>query len=364
MASLGLAKLIGRKVFKISGPDCYPYLQGLLCNDLRYLYEPQRIPQRPHARGSPNVISAFMLNVQGRAICDLILYRTPSTKYECEFTPPNQATEPDELLIECDSSLANGLANTLYGYRLRRKITLSFEDGFSVWSLFPLTGAAPKSGMTLASEENRLVNGATFGSNEIVGEELTIVADPRLTSMGLRIIAKDKDNNPDTIKRSIQSIINANIQDASYRDYTQYRYLLGVGEGVKDHPESNCLPLECNADFLGSVSFNKGCYLGQELTARIHYTGVVRKRLMPIVLDLETTDQEGGVTPLISGSDIVDEASGQKVGILRNVVKNTALALLRHEKAAESQSLIHKGTKTKISTHIPYWWSVDKSKPS
>lgn len=355
MPLLSLVKLIDRKLLRISGPDCYSYLQGLICNDLRYLYEPERIPARKHAIATPNVLSAFMLNPQGRAICDMMIYRTPLTRDRCEFSPPGKATEADELLIECDSSLASGLGNTLYGYRVRRKISVAIEDNLSLWCLFPgfnLGSEKSQNQTTLLTDNNNLPM-----KSEIMTASLKLVNDPRLTSMGMRIITT-KDMEQNELKASIQSVIDADIKDATFKDYTFHRYLLGVGEGVRDHPESNCLPLESNADFLNSVSFTKGCYLGQELTSRIHHTGVVRKRLMPIQLDLSTTVKNSHDTPLIGGSDIIDEDSKKKVGVLRHMVRDRGLALLRYDLATKSSGLIHEGTKTKISTQIPYWWQL------
>lgn len=358
MATLGLAKLVSRKVLRITGPDCYPYLQGLICNDLRYLYEPDRIPNRKHARNSPNVLNTFFLNAQGRAICDLTIYRTPLTREKCEFTPPGKAAEPDELLIECDAKLASGLANTLYGYRVRRKIAISMEDNLNVWSLFPTHDSEQGNSLTSRGQEvNKIIDIGSSLSNEIVKGNMIVVNDPRISALGLRIITDSKDF--DQLKSSMTTLIDNEIVSISTKGYTLARYSLGVGEGHLDHPESNCLPLECNADFLGSVSFSKGCYLGQELTARIHYTGVVRKRLMPVILDLATTDT-GDAVPLVDNSDIIEESSKKKVGILRHVVKNRALALLRCDLVSKSESLIHEGSKTKLTTYTPYWWTVDR----
>lgn len=354
MASLFLTRLVQRKTLRVSGPDCYSYLQGLLSNDLRNLYEPDRISKRKHARATPSVMSTFMLNAQGRVICDMLIYRTPLTRYECSFMPPGKATEPDELLIECDSSIASGLANTLYGYRVRRKIAISMEDDLSVWCLFP---SYENSRLDLISTtESSLLNSKSTETSEVVADNLTVVNDPRLSSMGMRIITRSTEFSQ--VKKSIQSMIDAEIINCPHSKYTLFRYLLGVGEGVKDHPESNCLPLECNADFLGSVSFTKGCYLGQELTARIHYTGVIRKRLMPVVIDLKSGANEVDEVPLVEGTEIIDQESKKKMGLLRKVVKNRALALLRHNLITDSTQLIHEGTKAKISAYIPYWWNL------
>ena len=60
--------------------------------------------------------------------------------------------------------------------------------------------------------------------------------------------------------------------------------LLGVPNGAAELPSAEALPLESNLELLSGVSFAKGCYLGQELTARTHFRGVVRKRVLPVVV--------------------------------------------------------------------------------
>lgn len=290
----------------------------------------------------------------------MMLYRTPLTREKCEFTPPGKATESDELLIECDSKLANGLANTLYGYRVRRKIAISIEDNFHVWSLIPnqLYSVDEDSSAETAQQGNKtIVDIGSSLTNEIVKGNMIVVNDPRLSSLGLRIITDNAD--ADQMRRNLMPLIDNEIVSINLKEYARLRFSLGVGEGHKDHIESNCLPLECNADFLGSLSFTKGCYLGQELTARIHYTGVVRKRLMPLIVERKSIDEESSANlPLLENSDIIEEASEKKVGVLRQVIGNRALALLRHDMVREAKSLIHVDSKMRVTTYIPYWWDV------
>lgn len=344
---MALTRLTGRKLLRIAGPDCYPYLQGILCNDLRYLYEVHRIPERKHANKSVNSLSTFMLNPQGRAICDLILYRTPRTRFQCEFTPPGQAKEDDELWIECDSELASGIANTLYGYRVRRKITLKVDESYSIWCLYPYI--ENKTNDLIIDHKSELARFNPSLDNEIVSYEMTLVHDPRLRLLGLRIITTDFD--PKAIIERMRSLMDIDIKPKSCKEYQIYRYFVGLGEGAKDHPESSCLPLECNADHLGSVSFDKGCYLGQELTARIKFTGVIRKRLMPIKVESQNADK-----PLLYGSDILDSTSGKKVGILRHTLADRGLGLLRIDHENSNLKLIHGDTKTELTTYRPFWW--------
>ena len=95
--------------------------------------------------------------------------------------------------------------------------------------------------------------------------------DPRLLSLGCRIICPNDSLEID------ESLINKKINED---DYEVIRLLYGVLEGEEVHNE---FPLNINFQYLNAISFNKGCYIGQELTQRTYHTGVIRKSVMPFI---------------------------------------------------------------------------------
>jgi len=132
----------------------------------------------------------------------------------------------DDLLIDCEADQAEGLMRRLTLYRLRRPISITREDGLAVhWSLDGSEGAA----------------------------------DPRLAPLGNRWIAAPG-----------QPAVG----------WHDHRRSLGVAEGIEDLGSDKYLWLECNADLLNGVSFTKGCYVGQENTARMNYRQKINRRLM------------------------------------------------------------------------------------
>jgi len=132
----------------------------------------------------------------------------------------------DDLLIDCEADQAEGLIRRLTLYRLRRPIAIAREDSLAVhWSLDESKGAA----------------------------------DPRLAALGHRWIAAP---------------------DQPAAGWHDHRRSLGVAEGIEDLGSDKYLWLECNADLLSGVSFTKGCYVGQENTARMNYRQKVNRRLM------------------------------------------------------------------------------------
>lgn len=140
----------------------------------------------------------------------------------------------EDLLLDCEAARADALARRLSLYRLRRTISIGIDAGIAVhWSLDdPGRNAA---------------------------------RDPRLDALGFRWIAAPAPG------------------DASQR-WHAHRLSLGVSEGVGELGDGETLWLECNAAELAGVSFTKGCYVGQENTARMNWRSKVNRRLVVIPL--------------------------------------------------------------------------------
>ena len=142
----------------------------------------------------------------------------------------------DDLLIDCEAAQAEALAKRLTIYRLRRAITIEREETLAVhWALDGGKGAL----------------------------------DPRLPELGHRWLAAPGD--PATA-------------------WLEHRLRLGVCEGAAEL--SDLLWLECNAAELGGVSFTKGCFVGQENTARMNWRSKVNRRLVVVAID--TRGGDGG----------------------------------------------------------------------
>lgn len=139
------------------------------------------------------------------------------------------------LLLDCEAAQADALAKRLTLYRLRRKIGISRADELAVhWAGHPGDGGA---------------------------------ADPRLRALGQRWLAPSstEDAPADTAWRA-------------------HRLKLGVAEGQAELGNGEVLWLECNAADLNGVSFTKGCYVGQENTARMNWRQKVNRRLVVVPL--------------------------------------------------------------------------------
>ncbi|MEL7199219.1 MAG: folate-binding protein [Pseudomonadota bacterium] len=137
------------------------------------------------------------------------------------------------LLLDCSANDADDLAKRLSLYRLRRKIEIVRDETVVVhWSAEPRDGAS---------------------------------SDPRLPALGHRWIGPKSDND-----------------EAADANYLAHRLAIGVteGEDLKD-----ILWLETNAVELNGVSFTKGCYIGQENTARMNWRQKVNRRLVVVPLD-------------------------------------------------------------------------------
>jgi len=130
-------------------------------------------------------------------------------------------------------------------------------------------------------------------------------------------------------------------------DYLLHRIIHGVPEGVVDIPPMHAFPMESNLDVMGALDFRKGCYVGQELTVRTYHTGVIRKRILPVLLHPPPSPiphhpgdnrPELRFTPGLDIRASLTHAPGEGrvarprgTGKLLSTVNNVALALLRLE---------------------------------
>lgn len=148
---------------------------------------------------------------------------------------------------------------------------------------------------------------ALFGS-----DNLPYLRDPRLSALGYRIYSFDNSSDNSYQKSS------ENYQRA---DYEAHRIALGVPDGAKDMHIDKSLPLELGLDKFAAISFSKGCYVGQEVTARSKFRGKLRKALYRVAADC----------PLPEIGSIIT-AGTEEIGELRSVSGKTALAVLNSEK--------------------------------
>jgi folate-binding protein YgfZ len=238
-----------RRILSITGAGATTYLQGLATSDLLSAPIPPREEEEPDAdlglanpppvEFSEKLRSTCFLDNKGRIVTDSLLWKLDETHY----------------LIDVPGDMADTLYEHLKQFVLRKtKVKVKKEDD------------------TMSAH-------VVYGTLNAHGTPKGYVAgvDPRHPSLGMRILSLEKDNNNNNL---LLSRMSQQFPEAP-GTYNVLRKLAGVAEGTELFGK---IAIESNQEFLNAVSFQKGCYLGQELTARVHYTGVVRKRIMPLIL--------------------------------------------------------------------------------
>lgn len=174
-----------------------------------------------------------------------------------------------------------------------------------------------------------------------------LFTDPRLPEMGCReLVTMGTD----------WALGGEGTITATQEDYHAHRIALGVPEGGRDYALGDTFPHEALFDQLHGVSFEKGCYVGQEVVSRMENRGTARKRVVPIV-------GEGRLPS--SGTEIV--AGTVPIGRLGSVAGQRGLALLRLDRAAE---MSEKGETLRagnvpLRIELPSWarFSLDAKTP-
>ncbi len=128
--------------------------------------------------------------------------------------------------------------------------------------------------------------------------------------------------------------------NATPADYAAHRLALGLPDGPPDLQPDKTLLLEAGFDELGGIAWEKGCYMGQELTARTKYRGLIKRRLIPVALDAPAP---------MPGTPVL--AEGVEVGTLCSAQGTLALASLRLD--ALEKPLF--AAQTRLTPKLPGW---------
>jgi len=164
-----------------------------------------------------------------------------------------------------------------------------------------------------------------------------VLVDPRLAALGARAI----------LDRS--GIARLELEEADFAVYDRHRLALGVPDGSRDLVPEKSILLEAGFDELNGVDWQKGCYVGQELTARTKYRGLIKKRLFPVRID--------GPPP---EPGTIVRSDGKDAGEIRSTRDGLGLALLRLEAVAANGGLNAQGANLKPLR--PDWMRIAEDK--
>ncbi len=217
---------------------------------------------------------------------------TPQGKWLADFFI---LADGDRLLLDVERGQMAMLSQRLRRFRLRSKVTVEADESLHVYAAWDGKPDTP----AIAAR------------------------DPRLPDAGWRLVSAE----PLAV-------------NADFADWDRHRLALGLPDGTRDLESEKTVLLEAGFDELNGVSWDKGCYMGQELTARTRYRGLLKRRLVPVAVD----------GPLPShGTPVLRD--GTEVGTFRSGRDGRGLAILRLD-ALESELGCDQA---KLAAQVPAW---------
>ena len=221
-----------RAIIYINGDDAVSFLQNLISNDINKVIETYSC-------------FASLLSPQGKFLYEFII-----VKHKTGY------------LIDCEKSQVDELFKQLSVYKLRSKVEiLNLSNEFVV--------AAFNYEKFLTFDDAKDIPGFTLRYRED-----PIFLDPRNKKLGARLIIN--------LEKLYLSLKKLNLFDADIKDYYSLSHKLGIVPKNLNKLQNKLFGIECNYDELNGIDFKKGCYVGQENTARIKLKNKLSKRLFPI----------------------------------------------------------------------------------
>jgi len=237
---------------------------------------------------------AAMLSPQGKILHDFFLIQ-----------------HHDNILLDVDAAQKDTLLKRLTMYKLRAKVAL--RDASQQWQVAYRTRAEHAAIGHVAAKKN-----------------LLLLTDPRAAELGERLYIENAAITP---KNTVPM-----------DDYHHHRIRLGIPDSARDITED--VAMDAGYDLLNAISFTKGCYVGQEVTARMHYKNIARKGFYVVESDVNLP---APATPV--------NIAGNAVGTLRGSIGGCGLALLKFEDAeaaiANGQMITVDNRSVRISS--PAW---------
>jgi len=221
-----------RAILYLNGEDTKEFLQNLISNDINKVNE-------------SNSCFSSLLSPQGKFLYEFII-----------------AKHKSGYIIDCEKSQADGLYKQLSIYKLRSQVEiLNLSNEFVV--------AAFSHEKFLNFEDTKDVAGHTLKYRED-----SIILDPRNKNLGARLIIN--------LEKLYLSLKKLDLHDSNLKDYYSLSHKLGIVPKDLNKLQNKIFGIECNYEELNGIDFKKGCYVGQENTARIKLKNKLSKRLLPI----------------------------------------------------------------------------------
>ena len=221
-----------RGILYINGADAEEFLQNMISNDINRVNE-------------DNSCFASLLSPQGKFLFAFIIVKHKSGYF-----------------IDCEKSQTEALFKQLSIYKLRSKVEImNLSNEFVV--------AAFNGEKFLKFEGAKDIPGHT-----IKYREDSILLDPRNKDLGARLIIN--------LEKLYLSLKKLELKDSPVDEYYQLSHELGIPQRNMNELQNKLFGIECNFEELNGIDFKKGCYVGQENTARIKLKNKLSKRLLPI----------------------------------------------------------------------------------
>jgi len=223
-----------RAILYINGSDSKDFLQNLISNDINKITD-------------SSSCFASLLTPQGKFLYEFIILKHKQGYF-----------------IDCEKSQAESLFKQLNSYKIRSKVEiLNLSNEFVVASF--------SYEKFLSIEGSKDLLGYTFRYRED-----PIILDPRNRNLGARLIIN--------LEKLYLSLKKLNLKNDEIKNYHKKCHELGVVPKNFNLLQNKIFGIECNYEELNAIDFKKGCYVGQENTARIKLKNKLSKRLLPIRL--------------------------------------------------------------------------------